>query len=61
MVLNVWRNPGDPRPSRGAMVLASGGAGGSQLAQMVGQMVNMKYARDDELESDYLGVRLTGC
>ena len=27
------------------------------VAQMVGQLVNMKYGRDDELESDDLGVR----
>lgn len=29
----------------------------AQVAQMIGQMVNMKYGRDDELESDSLGVR----
>ena len=28
-----------------------------QMAQAVGQMVNMKYGREDELESDYLGVK----
>ncbi len=27
------------------------------MAMMVGQMVNMKYGREDELESDQLGVR----
>jgi predicted Zn-dependent protease len=29
----------------------------SQMALVVGQMVNMKYGRDDELQSDTLGVR----
>lgn len=41
----------------GAVVVASGDARSAQIAQMVGQMVNMKYGRDDELESDKLGVR----
>ena len=41
----------------GAVVVASGDARAAQAAQMVGQMVNMKYGRDDELESDKLGVR----
>ena len=27
------------------------------LAQMIGQMVNLKYGRQDELEADKLGVR----
>lgn len=31
--------------------------GVAQMAAMVGQMVNMKFGRDDELESDKLGVR----
>lgn len=30
---------------------------GAQMAALIGQMVNMKYGRDDELESDRLGVR----
>lgn len=30
---------------------------GAAVAALVGQMVNMKYGRDDELESDELGVR----
>jgi predicted Zn-dependent protease len=30
----------------------------AMMAQLVGQMVNMKYGRDDELESDRWGVRL---
>jgi len=42
----------------GAVLVASGGGGGeAQLAQMIGQMVNMKYGREDELQSDELGVR----
>lgn len=41
----------------GAVLVASGGGGAAQTAQMIGQMVNMKYGREDELESDTLGVR----
>jgi predicted Zn-dependent protease len=42
----------------GAVLVASGGGGGeAQLAHMIGQMVNMKYGREDELQSDELGVR----
>lgn len=33
------------------------GMDAGQMAQAVGQIVNMKYGRDDELESDYLGVK----
>ena len=33
------------------------GTGGMQIAQMVGNVINMSYGRDDELESDALGVR----
>lgn len=39
------------------LVAAGGGQSEAQLAQMVGQMVNMKYGREDELQSDTLGVR----
>lgn len=53
----------------GALVGAAGVAGSdpndpnqgqqvAQIAAVVGQMVNMKYGREDELESDSLGVRL---
>jgi predicted Zn-dependent protease len=35
----------------------SSGREAAAVAAMVGQMVNMKYGRDDELESDALGVR----
>ncbi len=42
----------------GAVLVASGGGGGeAQLAMMIGNMVNMKYGREDELQSDELGVR----
>ena len=38
-------DPGDPSSQRNAAVVA-----------MIGQLVNMKFGRDDELESDRLGV-----
>jgi predicted Zn-dependent protease len=40
-------NPDDPNSSQHAAAVAS----------VVGQLVNMKFGRDDELESDRLGVR----
>lgn len=42
----------------GAAVVASGDYGTAQAAQMIGNLVNMKYGRDQELESDDFGVRL---
>jgi beta-barrel assembly-enhancing protease len=30
--------------------------GAAQMAALIGQMINMKFGRDDELESDFLGV-----
>ena len=39
-------DPNDPNSQRTA-----------QVALMIGQFVNMKYGRDDELESDYLGIQ----
>ena len=42
----------------GAAVVASGDYGAGQMAAMVGQMVNMRYGRGDEIEADTLGVRL---
>ncbi len=42
----------------GAVIAASGDANAGQMAAMVGQMINMQYGREDELESDELGVRL---
>jgi predicted Zn-dependent protease len=45
------------------LAAAGGIAGGdqqsAQMAQAVAQMVSMKYGRDDELEADKWGVRLT--
>ncbi len=40
-------NPDDPN-----------GANAAQIAAVVGQLVNLKYGREDELESDELGVRV---
>jgi predicted Zn-dependent protease len=42
----------------GAFAMGTGSMSGAQIAQMVGQMQMMKYGRDDELESDRLGLRL---
>ena len=39
-------------------MVGSGDYTSAQLAQMAGSMINMKYGRDDELESDALGVRI---
>ncbi|MEM7387202.1 MAG: M48 family metalloprotease [Verrucomicrobiota bacterium] len=44
----------------GAVVTASGDYNTSRVAGMVGNLINMKYGRDDELESDELGVRFLG-
>ena len=41
----------------GAVAVAAENASQAMVAQMVGQMLNMKYGREDELESDMLGVR----
>lgn len=41
----------------GAAGVATGDHSGQQLALMIGNVVNMKYGRGDELESDTLGVR----
>ncbi len=38
-------------------VMVGGGEGTGQMAAMIGNVVNMKYGRGDELESDELGVR----
>lgn len=43
----------------GAAGVAGGGNGGASLARAIGQMLNMKYGRGDELESDRWGVLLT--
>jgi predicted Zn-dependent protease len=41
-----------------AVAMGSGDYSAAQMAQMVGGMINMKYGREDELESDALGVRI---
>ncbi len=41
----------------GAAVIAAGDYGSAQAAQMIASMVNMKYGREQELESDDLGIR----
>ena len=38
-------------------VLVGGGDGTGQMAAMIANVVNMKYGREDELESDDLGVK----
>ena len=41
-----------------AVVLGTGDYTTAQIGQVVGGMINMKYGRDDELESDRLGLRI---
>lgn len=41
----------------GAATVAGGDYSSAQYAQMIAQMVNLKYGRGDELEADDLGVR----
>ena len=38
------------------VLVGSDGGGAAQAAAMIGNMINMKYGREDELESDKLGV-----
>lgn len=40
----------------GAVAVGAGDIGSQQMAAMIGNMVNMKYGRGDELQSDTLGV-----
>ncbi|QDT98108.1 TPR repeat-containing protein YfgC precursor [Gimesia aquarii] len=42
----------------GAAGVAGGDINSARMAQMVGSLVNMKYGRSDELESDRWGVKL---
>ncbi len=42
----------------GAVVMGAGSYEMARVAQMVGGLINMKYGREDELESDRLGVCL---
>ena len=41
-----------------ALVVGSGDYNAAQIGQLVGGMISMKYGREDELESDALGVRI---
>lgn len=43
----------------GAVMAASGDIDAGRMAALVGQMINMRYGREDELQSDELGVMLT--
>jgi predicted Zn-dependent protease len=42
----------------GAAVLGTGDYTAAQVGQLVGGLINMRYGRDDELESDALGIRI---
>ena len=42
-----------------AVAVGSGSYNTTQLAQLAGSLVNMKHSRDDEIEADSLGLRLT--
>jgi predicted Zn-dependent protease len=42
----------------GALVVGSGDYSTAQIGQVVGSMINMSYGREDELESDGLGIRI---
>jgi predicted Zn-dependent protease len=42
----------------GALVVGSGDFTTAQIGQVVGSMINMSYGREDEIESDGLGIRI---
>ncbi|HSA88366.1 MAG TPA: M48 family metallopeptidase, partial [Burkholderiales bacterium] len=42
----------------GALVIGSGDYTTAQIGQVVGGMIGMSYGRNDELESDALGIRI---
>jgi predicted Zn-dependent protease len=42
----------------GALVVGTGDYTTAQIGQVVGGMINMKYGREDEIESDALGIRI---
>lgn len=42
----------------GAVAVASGDAGAAQTAAMIAQIINMRYGREDEIQSDTLGACL---
>ena len=41
-----------------ALVVGSGDYTTAQIGQVVGSMINMSYGREDEIESDVLGIRI---
>jgi predicted Zn-dependent protease len=43
----------------GAVAVGTGSYDTAQLAQLAGSLINMKHGRDDEIEADALGLRLT--
>ena len=43
----------------GAVVIGSGSYDAASIAQLAGSLINMKHGREDEIESDTLGLRLT--
>ena len=42
----------------GALIVGSGDFSTAQIGQVVGSMINMSYGREDEIESDVLGIRI---
>ena len=42
----------------GALIVGTGDYSTAQIGQVVGGMISMKYGREDELESDALGIRI---
>jgi predicted Zn-dependent protease len=42
----------------GAATIGTGDYTAAQIGQMVGSLINMRYGREDELESDALGIRI---
>ena len=42
----------------GAATIGTGDYNTAQIGQMVGSLINMRYGREDELESDALGIRI---
>jgi len=42
----------------GAAVVGTGDYSTAQIGQVVGSLLNMRYGRDDEIESDALGIRI---
>ena len=42
----------------GALIVGTGDYSTAQIGQVVGSMINMSYGREDEIESDVLGIRI---